>query len=59
MEKELNYPIKYAIKEIRTREENMHGYSYFTQGFIVSKCYVLEKLYKLISFDTIKFAVNS
>ncbi len=46
MEKELNYPIKYAIKEIRTREENMHGYSYFTQGFIVSKCYVLESVVK-------------
>lgn len=44
MEKELNYPIKYAVKEIRTRCSIDNCYSYLTQGFIVSKCYVVESV---------------
>lgn len=42
MEKEINYPIKYAVLELKTRGGWSVGYEDITQGFIVSKCYVVE-----------------
>ncbi len=42
MNKEIKYPIKYAILELKERGGYLVGYEDITQGFIVSKCYVLE-----------------
>lgn len=42
MSKEINYPIKYAVLELKIKGGWLVGYEYITQGFIVSKCYVME-----------------
>lgn len=42
MNKEINYPIKYAVLELKERGGWLNGYKDITQGFIVSKCYVIE-----------------
>lgn len=42
MSKEINYPIKYAVLELKKRGGWSVGYEDITQGFIVSKCYVVE-----------------
>ena len=42
MNKEINYPIKYAVLELKERGGWSVGYKDITQGFIVSKCYVIE-----------------
>lgn len=42
MSKEINYPIQYAVLELKTEGGWLVGYKDITQGFIVSKCYVLE-----------------
>ena len=42
MNKEINYPIKYAVLELIERGGWSVGYKDITQGFIVSKCYVVE-----------------
>ena len=42
MTKEINYPIKYAVLELKERGGWSAGYEDITQGFIVSKCYVVE-----------------
>lgn len=42
MGKELNYPIKYAILELKEPGGWPAHYKNITQGFIVSKCYVVE-----------------
>ena len=42
MSKEINYPIKYAVLELKERGGWLVGYKNVTQGFIVSKCYVIE-----------------
>ena len=42
MEKEINYPIQYAVLELKTSGGWSVGYKDVTQGFIVSKCYVVE-----------------
>ncbi len=42
MNKEINYPIKYAVLELIERGGWSVGYKDITQGFIVSKCYVIE-----------------
>lgn len=42
MNKEINYPIKYAVLELKERGGYLVGYEDITQGFIVSKCYVIE-----------------
>ena len=42
MSKKINYPIKYAILELKERGGWAVGYKNITQGFIVSKCYVIE-----------------
>ena len=41
MSQELNYPIKYAVLELKERGDINVGYKDITQGFIVSKCYVI------------------
>ena len=41
MTKEINYPIKYAVLELKERGGWAVGYEDITQGFIVSKCYVV------------------
>jgi len=42
MSKEINYPIKYAVLELKKSGGWSVGYEDITQGFIVSKCYVVE-----------------
>ena len=42
MIKERKYPIKYAVLELKERGGWSCNYAYITQGFIVSKCYVVE-----------------
>ena len=42
MENMINYPIKYAVLEIKEKGGWLVGYKEITQGFIVSKCYVVE-----------------
>ncbi len=42
MKKELNYPIKYAVLELKEKGGWSVGYADVTQGFIASKCYVIE-----------------
>ena len=42
MNKEINYPIKYAVLELKEKGGYLYGYEDITQGFIVSKCYVIE-----------------
>lgn len=39
---ELNYPIKYAVLEVKERGGYAVNYEIVTLGFIVSKCYVIE-----------------
>ena len=41
MNKEINYPIKYAVLELKEKGGWLVGYEDITQGFIVSKCYVV------------------
>lgn len=41
MTKEINYPIKYAVLELKERGGWSVDYEDITQGFIVSKCYVV------------------
>lgn len=41
MSKELKYPIKYAVLELKEQGGWLVGYKDITQGFIVSKCYVV------------------
>ena len=42
MNKEINYPIKYAVLELKEKGGYLVGYEDITLGFIVSKCYVTE-----------------
>ena len=42
MSKKINYPIKYAVLELKKSGGWSVGYEDITQGFIVSKCYVVE-----------------
>ena len=42
MNKEINYPIKYAVLELKERGGYPVGYKNITKGFIASKCYVVE-----------------
>ena len=42
MNKEINYPIKYTVLELKENGGYQAGYEDITQGFIVSKCYVIE-----------------
>lgn len=47
---ELNYPVKYAVLELKESGGYLFGYKDITKGYIVSKCYVLE--------SSIKFYAN-
>ena len=38
----INYPIKYAVLELKSRGGWLVGFRDITQGFIASKCYVVE-----------------
>jgi hypothetical protein len=40
--KNINYPIKYAVLELKSRGGWLVGFRDITQGFIASKCYVVE-----------------
>lgn len=42
----LNYPIKYAVLEVKEKGRCLGGHKNITQGFIVSKCYVVESKIK-------------
>ena len=42
MNNQYNYPVKYALLEIKEKGGWNDGYEESTQGFIASKCYVLE-----------------
>lgn len=42
MNKEINYPIKYAVLELKERNSYLDEYDDITKGFIPSKCYVIE-----------------
>ena len=42
MNKEINYPIKYAVLELKERGGYLAQYEDITKGFIVSKCYVVQ-----------------
>ena len=42
MNKEINYPIKYAVLELKEKGGYLVGYENIVQGFIASKCYVIE-----------------
>lgn len=42
MNKAINYPIKYAVLELKEKGGWSVKYEDITQGFIVSKCYVIE-----------------
>ena len=43
MEKELNYPIKYAVQELKEHGGWEHNYEDITIGFITSICYVINQ----------------
>ena len=42
MSKEINYPIKYAVLELKTSGGWLVGFEDIIEGFIASKCYVVE-----------------
>lgn len=46
MRNELNYPVKYAVLELKERGGWAADYQDVNQGFIVSKCYVIESSIK-------------
>ena len=52
MEKELNYPIKYAVQELTIKGGWSQNYEEITLGFIVSKCYVINQNTKYLSNGT-------
>ena len=41
--KEQNYPVKYAILDLKAQGGRNLAYRNISYGFIASKCYVLEK----------------
>lgn len=43
MEKKLNYPVKYAVLELKTKGGFIHNFEDITVGFIASKCYVVNQ----------------
>ncbi len=46
---ENNFPVKYAILELKEDGGYLSNYSDITRGFIVSKCYVLESVVKYLA----------
>ena len=59
MTREINYPIKYAVLELKERGGWAVHYEEITNGFIVSKCYVIgsEVVYNSDGTSTIKHHV--
>ena len=49
MNKELNYPVKYAVLELKEVGGYSQGWEDITRGFIVSKCFVVESKVKYLS----------
>ena len=49
MNKEINYPIKYAVLELKEVGGYSQGWEDITKGFIVSKCYVVESKIKYLA----------
>ncbi len=49
MELDLKYPVKYAILELKQNGGWINNYEKITQGFIVSKCYVMDSNIKFFS----------
>lgn len=54
MKKELNYPIKYAVLELKEHGGWEHNYEDITVGFIVSPCYVINQNTRYYSDGTNK-----
>lgn len=56
---EYNYPIKYAVAELKERGGWAVNYSNYVIGYIASKCYVLEKIieYKRNGDTEVKYKV--
>lgn len=48
MNEENNYPIKYAVLELKERGGYTARYNNIIRGYIVSKCYVLESIVKYL-----------
>lgn len=69
MEKEINYPVKYAILKLEALGDRGANYANITYGFIASKCYIVEKninygtnkkTYKVVfPYNDIKSFINS
>ena len=55
MKKENNYPIAYAVLELKEKGGYIDSYADITQGFIASKCYVLESSVVYNSDGSCKF----
>lgn len=49
MNKELNYPVKYAVLELKEVGGYSQGWEDITMGFIASKCFVVESKVKYLS----------
>lgn len=49
MNKELNYPIKYAVLELKEIGGASQGWEEITKGFIASKCFVVESKVKYLA----------
>ena len=49
MNKELNYPVKYAVLELKEVGGYSQGWEDITKGFIASKCFVVESKVKYLS----------
>ena len=56
MNKELNYPVKYAVLELKEVGGYSQGWEDITRGFIVSKCFVVESKVKYLSDGSSKVA---
>lgn len=54
MENKLNYPIKYAVLELKEQGGWSTNYEDVTVGFIVSKCYVVEQNTRYLQNGTSK-----
>ena len=44
MNNELNYPIKYAVLEVKENGEYVTSSDNLVKGYIVSKCYVVKSI---------------
>ena len=49
MYKDNNFPIKYAILELKEKGGYITNYEYIVRGYIVSKCWVVESSIKYFS----------